>query len=71
MRDISRLKVGTMVRRSYVWPKLVYGIICEIIEEEVIEEWEYVILTAKVVWSDGTVTEELYTELELMEDDLK
>ena len=60
-----------MVRRSYVWPELVYGIVCETIEEEVIEEWEYVITTAKVVWSDGKVTEELCTELELMERDIK
>ena len=65
------MKVGMMVRRSYVWPELVYGIVCETIEEEVIEEWEYVITTAKVVWSDGTVTEELCTELELMERDIK
>tara|TARA_B100000287_G_C20208157_1_gene612974 strand:+ start:201 stop:410 length:210 start_codon:yes stop_codon:yes gene_type:complete len=69
------MEVGTMVRRSYVWPKLVYGIICKIIEEKYMVEKsdfrDFVELRARVVWSDGTITEEITAELELMEDDLK
>jgi hypothetical protein len=64
-----------MVRRSYIWPRLVYGIICEMNEERYMVEMddfqEFIELRATVAWPDGTVTEEMSAELELMEDDLK
>lgn len=64
-----------MVRRSYVWHKLVYGVICKITEEkytiEASDLQDIVELTATIAWSDGTISNEMLAELELMENDIQ
>ena len=64
------MNVGDLVIRAYQWPVFLSGIIVRESEERVECErnpgddpWYYNQILFEVMWSDGSVTEEMYEEL--------